>query len=137
MTAQPQTCGQGLAEHAVLPERIAPMIDALADNLETHVQALDLTDPDARAERDAYERLASQHRGIAAQLEAVGAEMAGYEDLPMGRHDEAALTSVEAVDAFERFARAQTELLAVLGQMDARNREMLEQMRPAGGGGGS
>jgi hypothetical protein len=133
MTAQPQTCGQGLAEHAALPKRIAVLIDALAENLETHMQALDLSDSDARAERDAYERLAVQHRRIAAQLEAVGAEMAGYEDLPMGRHDEAALSSPQAADSFERFVRGQGELLALLEQMEAHNREMLEQMRAAGG----
>ena len=135
MSAEPQTCGQGLAENAALPKRIAVLIDALAENLETHMQALDLGDPDARAERDAYERLATQHRRIAVQLEAVGAEMAGYEDLPMGRHSEAALSSSEAVGSFERFARAQDELVALLEQWAERNGAMLEQMRGAGRGG--
>jgi hypothetical protein len=134
MSMQPQTCGQGLAEHAALPARMAGLIAALAENLETHVHALDLDDPDARAERDAYEQLAAQHRRIAAQLEAVGGEMAGYEDLPMGRHSEAALSSSEAVGSFERFAHAQDELTAQLEQWAERNRAMLEQMRGAAGG---
>jgi hypothetical protein len=133
--AEQQTCGQGLAEHAVLPKRMADLIDSLAQNLETHMEALDLSDEDARTEHDAYSRLVAQHRQIAAQLEAVGREMAGHEELPMFRHDHAAMTSQRAVDSFERFVTAQSELLGVLEQGVTREREMLNQMREASPGG--
>jgi hypothetical protein len=126
---EPQTCGQGLAQHAVLPDRIAELIASLAENLEVHMEALDLSDEEARTEHDAYSRLVAQHRRIAAQLTAVGREMADQEELPMGRHDEAAMTSQRAVDSFERFVAAQSALLGVLEQGVTREREMLKQMR--------
>jgi hypothetical protein len=135
--SEQQTCGQGLAQHAVLPERIAELIAALAENLEVHMEALDLSDDEARIEHDAYSRLVAQHRQIAAQLAAVGQEMADQEELPMGRHDEAAMTSQRAVDSFARFVAAQSELLGVLEQGVPREREMLEQMREASRGDGA
>ena len=134
--AEQQTCGKGLAQHAVLPERIAELIAALAENLEVHMEALDLSDEEARIEHEAYSRLAAQHRQIAAQLEAVGQEMADQEELSMGRHDEAVMTSQRALDSLERFVGAQTELLHVLEQGVAREREMLSQMREASRGDG-
>jgi uncharacterized protein YfiM (DUF2279 family) len=134
--AEQQTCGKGLAQHAVLPERIAELIAALAENLEVHMEALDLSDEEARIEHEAYSRLAAQHRQIAAQLEAVGQEMADQEELSMGRHDEAVMTSQRALDSLERFVGAQSELLHVLEQGVAREREMLSQMREASRGNG-
>ncbi|HZC13428.1 MAG TPA: hypothetical protein VE270_05335 [Thermoleophilaceae bacterium] len=134
--AEQQTCGKGLAQHAVLPERIAELIAALAENLEVHMEALDLSDEEARIEHEAYSRLAAQRRQIAAQLEAVGQEMADQEELSMGRHDKAVMTSQRALDSLERFVGAQTELLHVLEQGVAREREMLSQMREASRGDG-
>jgi hypothetical protein len=57
-TQEHSTCGQGLAENSVLPEKIGSLIAAMAKNLELHMNALDLTDPDSRAEYAAYEKLA-------------------------------------------------------------------------------
>ena len=39
-----QTCGRGLAEHAVLPAQLAEVVEAMADNLQVHMQALELDD---------------------------------------------------------------------------------------------
>jgi hypothetical protein len=105
--AQPQTCGQGLAEHAALPRALGELIDALAENLAVHVRALDPDDEAAQAERAVYEGLAERHREIAAQLLAVAEEMASRRDLPMGRHDPEVLSSPEVVGAFERFVAAE------------------------------
>ena len=43
-----QTCGQGLAEHSALPAQLAEVIEAMADNLQVHMAALELDDEPAR-----------------------------------------------------------------------------------------
>jgi hypothetical protein len=44
-----QTCGRGLAENAVLPAQLAEVTEAIADNLQAHMQALELDDEAACA----------------------------------------------------------------------------------------
>ena len=112
--AQEPTCGQGLAEHAALPAAIADLTAALADNLEAHMHALDLSDDAARAEHDVWGGLVAQHRRIAAELRDAGEEMGAHADLPMGRHDPEALTSPQVRDAFERLIAAERALVGVL-----------------------
>ena len=119
------TCGKGLAERSALPLRLAGLIDALAENLELHMTGLDLDDANARKERDAYARLAGQHRAIAAQLRAAGEEMASYRDLPMGQHDEAVMASPDILAAFEKFMRMEEEVGELLASWVERDRAML------------
>ncbi|MGH8310602.1 MAG: hypothetical protein ACRETX_12525, partial [Steroidobacteraceae bacterium] len=61
-----RTCGQGLAEHAALPAKLAELTDAVAETLERHQEALDLSDESSRREHAAYVELAQQHRSTAA-----------------------------------------------------------------------
>lgn len=123
-----QTCGQGLAEHSVLPAQIAELLASVAANLEAHMQALDLGDDDAREEHAAYVRLAGEHRRIAEELRATSEEMAAYRDLPMGRHDQAAMTSPGVAEALARFVGAQRELAALLDVGAERGQQMLAAM---------
>lgn len=132
MTEQP-TCGQGLAEHAVLPREIAELVASLADTLEAHTLALELSDDNAQTEHEAYTSLVGQHRDIAARLVACGEEMAGYRDLPMGRHDPEAMTSPQAVAAFDHFVKAERSLAELLGQRQACDETMLAEMTRAAG----
>ena len=123
-----QTCGRGLAEHSALPARLADVTDAMADNLQVHMQALELDDEAARQEHAVYLRLAEEYRQLAARLHAVAGEMAAARDLPMGRHDHQTLTSPEVGEAFQRFVRARQELLALLQQMVEQDQRMLAEM---------
>src|SRR3954452_24306874 len=75
------TCGKGLAANADLPAKLAGLLAARADVLEQHMKALDLTDPASRQERDAYDSLAGTHREIAAELDRMAQQMAGYRSL--------------------------------------------------------
>jgi hypothetical protein len=127
MVDQP-TCGQGLAEHSVLPLKLGQLTASLAENLEVHLDALDPTDENANREHCAYVELAKQHRAIAARLQATGEEMAGYRDLPMGRHDPDAMSSRRARESFEAFLNVEQELLALLRERVEADRRMLEQM---------
>jgi hypothetical protein len=126
-----QTCGKGLAENAVLPEKLGAVAAAMADVLENHIQALDLTDPNATAEHDAYTKLVDAHRKIAAELRATADQMAGYGDLPMGGHDEQVMTSPDVLRTFEAFVNAKQVLHALLERHAGEDQEMLAQMQRA------
>ncbi len=109
------TCGKGLAANAVLPAKLAEVLTARAEVLERHMQALDRTDPNAQRELDAYANLARAHRGVASELTRLGQEMARCRDLPMARHDLAAMVNPEGqMEAFRRFVAVERELLALL-----------------------
>ena len=109
------TCGQGLAANAVLPAKLAHLMAARAEVLERHTKALDLTDPNAQRELDAYTTLARAHRGIATELTKLAQQMAGYRNLPMARHDVDVLADPEGqAEAFKRFVAIERELQALL-----------------------
>jgi hypothetical protein len=121
----PQTCGQGLAEHSRLPLLLAQLFDRSAENLEGHVDSLDLTDEHAGTERDVWLRVAAQHRSLAGQLRATGELMAQNRDLPTARHNAEALSSPRVVEAFERFVAAEQEVANLLAEWLERDRAML------------
>ena len=112
-----QTCGRGVAENAALPARLAEVIEAMADNLRVHLQALELDDEPAREEHAVYLRLVEEQRQAGGRLRAVAGEMAAARDLPMGRHDPQAMTSPEVGDVYRRFTKARDELADLLEQM--------------------
>ncbi|MFN2564404.1 MAG: hypothetical protein ABR499_05250 [Gemmatimonadaceae bacterium] len=126
------TCGKGLAEHSALPAKLAELVAALARNLEIHQDSLDLTDENAKKEYDAYVRLAKEHQAIAAQLRATARHMAGYWDLPMGKHDERALADPRGLEAFESFVRLERELRSLLERSLERDEQMLAAFRGEG-----
>jgi hypothetical protein len=120
------TCGQGLAANADLPAKLAELMAAMADVLERHTDALDLTDSAAREEFDAYSALVQAHRTVADELASLAQQMAGYRDLPMGRHDEAALADPQGqAEAFQRLLTTERELLALLSAKVAEGEELL------------
>jgi hypothetical protein len=123
-----QTCGRGVAEHSVLPARLAEVVEAMADNLRVHMAALELDDEPAREEHAVYLRLAEEQRQAAGRLRSIAGEMAAARDLPMGRHDEQTLTSPEVADAFRHFVKAKQELAATLEGMAEEDRRMLAAM---------
>jgi hypothetical protein len=129
----PQTCGRGLAEHSALPAKLAELTESVAVILDLHMKALDLTDENSRNELDAYRQLVNEHRDVAAQLHTTATEMAGYRDLPMGRHDPKAMAAPAVVDAFENFVKLEQELVTLLERRLGQDRQMLIQMRAAGG----
>jgi hypothetical protein len=123
-----QTCGRGLAEHSALPAQLAEVTEAMADNLQVHMQALELDDEPARQEHAVYLGLVEEQRQAAGRLRAVATEMAAARDLPMGRHDEQTMTSPEVGHAFRRFVDAKRELLALLQRMAEQDQQLLTQM---------
>src|SRR5690349_6997086 len=128
-TSEQQTCGKGLAENSVLPAKVGELIAALAGNLEAHMPALDRTDPNSEKEYAAYASLTKQFRQIADQLQRVTQEMAGYRDLPMGRHEQQTLTHPRIRAAFENFVQQKRDLITLLEQVAGRDHQLLEMIR--------
>lgn len=123
-----RTCGKGLAERSALPEKLGRLVAALAEVLEVHTKALDLADSNAKAEHAAYSRLVEEHRKIAAELAATAKRMAGYWNLPMGKHDQPAMSHPRAFEAFETFVEREAELMAALQSSLVQDRQMLSEM---------
>ncbi|HEY7605255.1 MAG TPA: hypothetical protein VID07_00600, partial [Actinomycetes bacterium] len=126
---QQQTCGHGLAEQAALPAQLAKVTEAMASNLQVHLQALELDDEPAREEHAVYLRLAEEQRQVAGRLRAVAGAMAAARDLPMGRHDAQSMASPEVGHAFQRFVAAKQELLALLQDVVEQDRRLLAELR--------
>lgn len=130
-TEEEPTCGKGLAQQSVLPAKLGELMASVAENLEVHMKALDLTDENARKELDAYARLVKEHREIAAQLTATANEMAGYWDLPMAKHEKKAMLDPKVLKAFEKYMNLEQELLALLQKHVEQDQKMLVEMRSA------
>jgi len=126
------TCGKGLAENSILPARLGNLLDAMAENLEVHMKALDLNDQNSQAEHEAYAELVRQLREAAGQLESTANQMAGYRDLPMGKHDEQAMTHPRVRETFQNFIQQKQELLSLLEQTAERDRQLLDVMHSQG-----
>ena len=123
MNAQP-TCGQGLAEHSVVPAKLSELVSAMADNLEAHMRALDLNDESSREEFEVYVKIAQQHREIEGQLRETAEFMAGQRGLPMGRHDPAAMADPSVIAAFEKLVRVEGELIELMRGLLEKHRSM-------------
>lgn len=129
---QEQTCGQGLAENSALPARMADVTGLLADILELHLPSLDRTDPLSRREYVVYQELLAAYRDIAARMRETAQRMAGYRDLPMGRHDPKAAADPGMADTFAHFVRVKRELRDLLQGTEAVDGQILSAMRAAG-----
>ena len=106
----------------------------MAENLELHANALDPRDENAARELEAYRKLARAHRRTAEELLATSRGMAAYRDLPMARHDEAAMSDPALLEAFERFVSIEQELLWLLQDRLARDQKMLVETPGRGEG---
>jgi hypothetical protein len=126
------TCGEGLAENAQLPAKLAELTSAMADTLEAHLHSLDLNDENARREQDVYVRLVNEQRRIAALLGRTSEEMQRSRTLPMAAHHPEKLASADAREAFARFVAAEEGLTALLERTLQRDRAMLGEMRHVG-----
>ena len=103
--------GRGLAEHALTPELIAALMNAVADNLITHLPMLVAGDGDTQHERRIYEHLSRRHREAAAMLRALATEMAGLKDMQMGQHDLEAMSHDDVTKALVGSIRAEGHLV--------------------------
>ena len=131
--ADEPTCGKGLAANAWLPAKLGNVSAAMAAMLDIHATALDFTDENSAREREAYLSLVGKYRAVAAQLHALATEMTGYQDLLMGRHDMTVMNDPNMAETFAELVRTKEDLLTNLQQRIEEERQMLAEMRAAGG----
>jgi hypothetical protein len=112
-----------------VPATLDELAGALANLLETHIEALDLNTPEGRSERDAYARLAGEYRDIASRLLATSGHMASYHDLPMAAHDVDFMTGPKPLRAFEQLVAAKRQALELLQGSVQDDATMLADMR--------
>jgi hypothetical protein len=120
-----QTCGKGLAEHAIVVSTLGAFAAAMGENLEVHQEALDVSDESSRQELHAYVKLSAEFRCIATQLTAVAGQMAGYRDLPMGRHDPRAMATPAVLETFKNLVSVEQDLHNVLASLLERHHAIL------------
>lgn len=126
---QEPSCGAGLAQHAVVPRRMATYLAELAVTLELHRTMLVLADPKSQREDAVYAELAASYRQLAKNLGEAAERMAAQHELPMGAHDESQWTD-EHLRAFASFVREQSALALLLQEAAAHDEQMLASMQP-------
>ena len=62
-------------------------------------------------------------------LHAIGTEMAGHRDMPMGEHDPQALSSGDAVDALQRMTDVEAQLVARVQELLTEHQAALDAVR--------
>jgi uncharacterized protein YndB with AHSA1/START domain len=125
------SCGAGLAQHSSVPAKIAPLFAALAETLELHRAMLDPGKHEAaRTEDAAYRDLAERFRDLAQRSAEAAAVMSDCRTLAPCPHDTAAFGPKHR-EAFERFVKAQNQLLEILGPAAERDEKMLASMPKA------
>jgi hypothetical protein len=128
MQGQKMSCGQGVAANAVLPEKIGALLGAMANLLQNHMRLLDVSDSNAKQEREAYERLIKALGAIASSSQELASRMRSYRDLPDATHDVRVLADQESRDAFASFIRNEESVLNLLQTTVAEHRAMLNSM---------
>lgn len=123
------TCGRGLAQASAVPAGLASVAAGLAENLEVHLRALDLSDTAAVQEQETYESIARSLHSAAVSLRTAAVEMHSAESLPVAAHDMAAMTTPEIVDAFGGYVTAADNLRQLLEAERSDNELMLAAIR--------
>src|SRR5262245_5171376 len=111
---EPRTCGEGLAQRSDLPARLSALTAAMAEVLETHQQALDLTDENARMELAAYQQLVDDYRRLTSELRTTADRMLGCRDLPMARHHVEVMLGPQSRTALSNLVERERVLAALL-----------------------
>ena len=125
MSDEQQTCGKGLAEHSTVVSTLGAFAAAMAENLEVHQDALDVTDEDSRKELQAYVKLTEEFRCIANHLATTAGHMAAYRHLPMGRHDQREMATPRVIEAFNTLVRVEEDLQRLFATLLERHKVIL------------
>ena len=124
---EPTTCGLGIAANSDLPAKLADLLGSIGAVLEYHIKALDPNDAGSQPEIEAYRELVKQHHEAADRLARLADRMAGYEDLPMAKHDVAVLGSSKSFDLLAALVAREEQLIASLQERLSEHRAMLKR----------
>ena len=123
-----ESCGAELAESAIVPEKIAELMQHVASNLEAHAAWVGDAVDAARQEREALLSVAEGYRAIASAGFSAAARMRGLAELPPAPHDPALWDRV----AFARWMREKVVMQRALAQLLLEHAEVSERVLDEG-----
>ena len=108
-----QSCGEELAESALVPERLAELFQHVAENLQAHAEWVGTESEAARAEHVAMLEVAADYRAIARAATHAARNMRRLVSLPAAPHDTARWDRT----AWSRWMRRKVELQRAFAQL--------------------
>jgi len=129
-----ETCADKLAAQAPLASKSADVLSKAADVWTAHAQWIG-TGADAKPERDALTKVASDYRDSAAQLRKLSQTVAATKDVKGAPHDSSSGEAARVGELMKDQAKAQKELAAMLQKDAEKTEKAASQMSQAGMGG--
>ena len=109
-----ESCGAELAESAVIPEKLAALMELVAKNMVAHAEWVGSSEDRARAEHRALLDVAAGYRAIAAAASKAASTMRALRDLEPAPHDPSRWDRAAFARFMQRKVELQTELAALL-----------------------
>ena len=109
-----ESCGAELAESAIIPEKLAALMEHVAKNMVAHAEWVGTSGDPARAEHRALLDVAAAYRGIAQAASKAAATMRALHDLEPAPHDPSRWDRAAFVEWMQHKVALQTELARLL-----------------------
>lgn len=120
-----QTCGQELAEGAIIPEQVARLFAHVAYNLRQHAKWVGEGSPEAAREHNAMISVADGYEAISAEAQRVCNLMRTLEHLPPAPHDPAAQDRSGLVEWMQSKIAIQRKLAKLLNEHADHSQQVL------------
>jgi hypothetical protein len=111
-----QTCGQELAQGAIIPEQVAVLFAHVAHNLRQHAKWVGETSPEAAAEHTAMIAVADGYEAISAEAQRICNLMRTLKDLPAAPHDPEAQDRKALAEWMQSKVNVQRKLAKLLNE---------------------
>jgi hypothetical protein len=115
-----KTCGQHMADHAVLPTKLAEVMTAVAEMMDTHaayMMANAKGDKNAIAEADGMKAIAKDHRELAKIATTTATRMTEAAKWPNVPHDMSKMMADPKIQAsMKNMLKAEKEMAALMQQ---------------------
>ncbi len=114
--AEDKTCGQMMAEKAVLPAKMAEVMTAVVGMLDAHAKfMLDGKTKEGKKEATALQALAKHHKGLATAFTKTSEAMKKMAEVPGAPHDMGKMMADPAIGAsMKEMVRTHKEMIALL-----------------------
>jgi hypothetical protein len=125
-----KSCGQHMAETAVLPSKMHELMTAVADMAEAHAAFMAANakgNKDAIAEADGMKMIAKDHRELATMMGKTAEHMTAAAKWPNAPHDmNKMMADPKIMDAMKRVMKNEKEMIALMQT----HQSQMEQMAP-------
>jgi hypothetical protein len=115
-----KTCGQHMAEHAVLPSKMTEVMNAVADMMDAHAAFMVANakgDKNAMAEADGMKMIAKDHRDLAKMMTTTATHMTEAAKWPNAPHDMNKMMADPKIQAaMKNLLKTEKEMAALMQQ---------------------